>query len=190
MGNALFLFADNVTVTPTQITQNVYAYSRVTQLDYLKLTDADQQSIATTWNVSSTDYAHYLWLMENTPAGKWYADLNPAEVLGLYAKDDKTRLHYAKIIVKNTFERTTRELALQQAYNEAWHELYPTLKPIEYQKSNFTHSNKLSLQAGDQLLLFISPDGEHFSFDPTLSSTRQSSQPDHTEYLFFGECER
>lgn len=139
-------------LTPV-IAKNNYDYTKSIQMDFEKLSQTEQKAIADNWQVTREDYDHYLWLMENTTAGKWYSNLNPAEVLGLYAKDDNERMRFAKIIVQNTMLRIQRELLLQKAYDQAWQALYPQLKPIQYPNENFK-SAKLRLQT-TALLLFI-----------------------------------
>lgn len=118
------------------ISSVTFANTIYTQSEYTKLSKDDQNLLASIWNVTSQDYSHYLWLMQYSPSSKWYKQLNPAEVLGINAADDKARMHYAMIVVKNAHDRIARELAFQQAYDKAWKILYPKLKPISEEVKN------------------------------------------------------
>lgn len=119
----------------------VFANIVYTQSEYDKLSQNKQNSIASMWNITSQDYAHYLQLMHNSPSSKWYKQLNPAEVLGINAASDKDRMHYAMIVVKNVHDRIARELAFQKAYDKAWKILYPKLKPISKKDNKGDNKN-------------------------------------------------
>jgi integrating conjugative element protein (TIGR03759 family) len=63
-------------------------------------------------------------------AGKKYPHLTPPEVLGIVAKTTSARRHYAELVVAQQKKQLTQELAFNRAVQEAWHRLYPDLKPI------------------------------------------------------------
>jgi len=92
-------------------------------------TAPESLAIAQLWHLSTSEWRAYQQALRG-PAGQWYDDLNPAEVLGLMAKTDTERAHYAEIVVKARYQRITRELAFNSAVSQAWQRLYPQLKPI------------------------------------------------------------
>lgn len=143
-----------ITTAHSSIEQNQVQPLLFTQVQFKKLTDKRQQAFASKWGVSRKEYSHYLWLMHNTPSGKWYANLDPAEVLAINAKDDNERMHFATIIAKNTYHRLNGELKMQRAYEQAFHRLYPDLQPINKQAVFHQTQTGLHLQSGDKLLLF------------------------------------
>jgi integrating conjugative element protein (TIGR03759 family) len=138
----------------------------ITKSQYSKLNKDQKKQIADMWEIDAVEYDRYLFLMQNTPSGKWYKQLNPPEVLGINAKDDKERMKYAKIVAKNAHERVKRELDFQKFYDKAQKILYPTLKPIampgaEKDKSDYLSGITLSnakLIPNDILLFFTNID--------------------------------
>ena len=70
------------------------------------------------WGLTAEEFKRYLWLMENTPSGHWYKDLDPVEVLALNAKDSNDMMQYAKIQAHNMHARVTRELALNRVLSK------------------------------------------------------------------------
>ena len=120
------------------------------------LSSDQQKQIATVWSLDHQDYAHYLSLMQNTPSGRWYKNLDPAEVLMLNAKDDQSRMKYALIVAKNTHDRGDHELAAQKAYDQAWQELYPNQPRVIIPGQ--TPQSFRQLHAGDALLFFTKID--------------------------------
>ncbi len=117
-----------------------------------QLSADQQQQIAQVWGVTDKEYAHYLWLMQNTPSGRWYKNLDPDEVLMLNANNDQERMKYALIVVKETHDRGEHELAAQKAYDQAWQTLYPNQPRIMIPGQ--TPQSFKELKAGDTLLFF------------------------------------
>src|SRR3990167_10959156 len=112
----------------------------------------DLANKAPIWHLNTDDYQHYLWLMKNTPNGKWYPQLDPAEVLGLNADSEDEMLKYAKIQAQMTHDKVSRELAFTQLYRKAYQSLYPNELPIQ-SKLNTNHRG-FFLQPGDRVWLF------------------------------------
>lgn len=150
-------------ITPTQITHSLVEAAQSTQK-------------AKIWNLSVDEYTHYQWLMKNTPSQLWYKKLDPAEVLGMNASNEKQRLKYALLEAKLAIQRVDNELAYQRDFTAAIKRLLPNVKPIEWRHGQTHHAplttylsaihqlradqQTLSqtgnvLQAGDQLLLFM-----------------------------------
>lgn len=114
------------------------------------------QAEAARWGLSTDDYQLYVKTMQTTPAVKWYAQLDPDEVLLNTATNDTDRDRFAELVVKRAYARVSNELAAQHAYDAAWQRLYPNEKPIAVQKNNIL--DKVALQTGDTLLFFTSLD--------------------------------
>lgn len=94
------------------------------------ITHNNVQQTAKSWGLASKDFKHYLWLMQHTASGHWYQSLDPAEVLGINAKNKQQMLHYAKIQARNMHVRVNRELMFDRLYSAAYRDLYPNEKPI------------------------------------------------------------
>lgn len=101
---------------------------------YQQLPIEQQKTMAEIWNLEIKDYRRYLWLMQNSPSGLYYADkyLDPSWVLGFDADNDEARKKYALIAIQNERKRIEKELAFQRAFNEMQKTLYPHDLPIAY----------------------------------------------------------
>ena len=88
-----------------------------------------QMESAHRWRLSVKEWQRYQQLMTG-PAGRWYTQLNPPEVLGLLARSANERQHYAELVVLQRKARIDRELAFNRAIHVAWRKYYPHLKPI------------------------------------------------------------
>lgn len=111
------------------------------------------QNEAALWGLSSEQYAQYQWLMQNTPSGHWYKNLDPAEVLALNSDTPDAMLQYAKLEAALMHARVSRELAFDLLYAEAYKSLYPNERPI--MPPSTTGTTTQSLQSGDRVWLFI-----------------------------------
>lgn len=111
---------------PTQITH-------MTKSIFENLSTEQQQSIASEWGLSTTDYSRYLWLMSNTSNSLYYADknLDPAWILGMNAKNSQELEKYTTIAVKNERNRIQKELAFQREFTRLAKALFPNEKPID-----------------------------------------------------------
>lgn len=140
------IFADSLQITQPNQTQ--------TQIVQSVSSQPDLQDQARQWGLNTDDYQHYLWLMKNTPSSKWYAQLDPAEVLALNADDPSGMMKYAQIQARNMHVRVTRELAFNKMYAVAYKQLYPTEKPIQSSMTNSAIGSGLALQSGERVWLF------------------------------------
>jgi hypothetical protein len=106
----------------------------ITTTDYQKLGVTRQKEIASTWSLEVKDYSHYLWLMQNTSNGLYYADknLDPSWILGFNARNDEERRKFAEVAIKNERIRVEGELAFQRTFSQLYRELYPDEFPIRY----------------------------------------------------------
>jgi len=127
--------ADEATPKPIQANYSAASSAIMQVNDYQQLPIEQQQALASVWNLNPKDYSHYLWLMQNTPNGWYYADkhLDPSWILGFNAKDDAERKKFATIAIQNERARIEKELAFQKLFSSLQKELYPNEYPVSYQ---------------------------------------------------------
>ena len=130
----------------------------MSKVQYVGLNKAEQKSIANEWGITPDEYSQYLDLMAKSSSGSWYKTLDPAEILGINATDDDRREHFALIVARLAFERASRELAFQKAYDVAFKTLYGNIKPIALPHT--ANTNLQVLQSGDKLILFTGLDSD------------------------------
>jgi len=127
--------AEDISSKPVDEVKDKYILSELTPVSYTKLTIDQKNSIAQMWNLSTTDYEHYLWLMNNAPSSIYYKskNLDPSWILGFNAKDEPERLKYVAIAIKNERVRVANELAFQHDFDLLQRQMYPDLAPILWQ---------------------------------------------------------
>lgn len=118
----------NIVATHTE-----YLPTQITQSTFDKLSPEQQQAVASMWNLSVSDYSHYLWLMSYTSNSIYYADknLDPTWILGMNASSEQELQKYVIIALKNERTRVQKELAFQREFTRLAKELYPNEKPID-----------------------------------------------------------
>lgn len=97
------------------------------------------------------------------PAGKWYEQLTPTEVLGLYADSPQDQQHFAELAAKEQHDKIAREIAFNNAFTVAMQKLYahePVIKDFDMSafnpmKKSVTDQSKVKLKPGDRLQLWI-----------------------------------
>jgi hypothetical protein len=112
--------------------KDTWTLSQITPDYYSQLNTDTKKNIAAMWNLSVTDYTHYLWLMNNSVSGVYYKNknLDPSWILGFNAKNEQERKKYVLIAIKNERLRVAKELAFQQDFTRLQKELYPNLPAI------------------------------------------------------------
>lgn len=105
----------------------------------------DLIDLARSWGLTTSEWERYQSLMEGQ-RGTWSPNLDPITALGVEARTEQERMRYARMLVEMEKQRVERELAFQQAYDQAWQELYPTLMPVNtfYTHESSRISNQLS----------------------------------------------
>ncbi len=124
-----------LTASPIHAVKDHYLPSEITEDSYEKLSTDKQKEMSAIWNLSITEYQHYLWLMEHTQNGEYYRHLHldPNWVLGINAANEQERQKYAMIALKNERERINKELAFQREFSRLAQQLFPNEKPIQLQ---------------------------------------------------------
>lgn len=77
-------------------------------------------------------------------------DLDPIGVLGIEARNDAERRHYAELWVKQEYERTEKELKFQREVDAAWKRLMPNMLPV-----NMGNAAGIAHDSGGRLALFV-----------------------------------
>ncbi len=130
-----YCLAQTTMPAPIQTSNSAWLPSIMQTAHYQQLPIEQQQALAAIWHLEAKDYHHYLWLMQNTPNGWYYADkhLDPSWVLGFNAKDDEERKKFAAVAIQNERARIENELAFQKIFSSLQKELYPKEFPVNYQ---------------------------------------------------------
>ncbi len=90
---------------------------------------SNAEALARDWNLNLQEWQRYQTLMQGS-RGTYSPGLDPLTALGIESRSDEERRRYAELQVKAEAQRTAKELAYQQAYDDAWKRLYPNLMPI------------------------------------------------------------
>lgn len=107
------------------------AASRVKQTDIRSSTDTalDEEQLARDWGLKAEEWSRYQQLMRG-PLGVYSPNLDPLTALGIEARSEEERRHYAELQARAEARRAEKILAYQRAYDAAWQRLYPTLQPV------------------------------------------------------------
>jgi len=86
----------------------------------------------------------------NGSRGYFSPDLDPLSALGIEARNDAERRHYAELWVKQEYERTEKELKFQREVDAAWKRLMPNMLPV-----NMGNAAGIAHDSGGRLALFV-----------------------------------
>lgn len=101
------------------------ANSRVNPSLVQNSTDAGlDERLARDWGLRPEEWARYRQLMLG-PLGIYSPNLDPLTALGIEARSDEERNHYAELQVQAESRRVGKTLAYQRAYDAAWQHLFP-----------------------------------------------------------------
>ncbi|MBY4674877.1 TIGR03759 family integrating conjugative element protein [Burkholderia multivorans] len=76
------------------------------------------------WGLRPEEWARYRQVMQG-PLGIYSPNLDPLSALGIEARSDEERNHYAELQVQAEARRVDKTLAYQRAYDAAWQRLFP-----------------------------------------------------------------
>lgn len=94
------------------------------------------------WGLQPDEWARYRQLMQG-PLGIHSPNLDPLTALGIEARTDEERRHYAELQVQTEARRAEKTLAYQRAYDAAWQRLYPTLQRVDLTGTNLADGGSL-----------------------------------------------
>ncbi|WP_080424300.1 TIGR03759 family integrating conjugative element protein [Burkholderia ubonensis] len=90
---------------------------------------ASDDARAHAWGLDAAEWSRYQQLMWG-PLGIYSPNLDPLTALGIEARSDVERQHYAELQVRAEAQRVQKELIYQHAYDAAWKRLYPDQVPV------------------------------------------------------------
>lgn len=105
------------------------------------------------WGLSDEEWHRYQTLMDGQ-IGIYSPNIDPLTALGISARSEQERRHYAELQVMAESERINRELAYQRAYDEAFKRLYPDLLPVSL-KQTFPFSPITYNNQNNRLAVFV-----------------------------------
>lgn len=111
--------------------------------------NATDRARALQWHLSLKEWRRYKFLMRGI-RGSLSPHISPIEALGIAARTEAERTHYARLWVRMMARDTAHVLAFQRAYDAAWRTLYPNMKAVN--KGWAAQSG--ALKPGDRLLFF------------------------------------
>lgn len=99
--------------------------SRTTLSQTQKSVDAalDERQ-ARDWGLRTEEWTRYRELMQG-PLGIYSPNLDPLTALGIEARSDDERNHFAELQARAEARRVEKTLAYQRAYDAAWQRLFP-----------------------------------------------------------------
>lgn len=124
------------------------AYVSTTQHDFsqqqhhqlLDTIEEKQEGIAVNKNAKEWGLTTHEWLryqkLKQGRRGVLSPSLDPITLLGIEARNNEERLHFAELSVKHDFQRVEAELAFQRAVNSAWTRIFPDVMPIRSDSAN------------------------------------------------------
>ncbi len=106
-------------------------------------------SINTNQSNNSENSVRYAELMKGL-RGKLSPNIDEITALGIEARNDAERRHYAELWVKQEYERTEKELKFQREVDAAWKRLMPNMLPV-----NMGNAAGIAHDSGGRLALFV-----------------------------------
>lgn len=149
---ALPALGQSVSNTRTEVSREISGEARETPLSP---TELERSRV---WGLSDAEWRRYQALLLGIRGSVSPANLSPVEVLGIHARDDAERRHYAELWARAMFEDAERILAFQHAYDAAARRLNPGLKLIDTAQLRATPIKKSQLRGGDRVLFFTGLD--------------------------------
>lgn len=134
--------------TATDITQTSSSDEGETAL----LATARHQADA--WELNESEWRRYRQLMLGIRGSVSDARLSPVEVLGIHARDEAERRHYAMRWAEAMRADAERVLAFQRAYDAAAEQLFAGQPLIDAGRLKTVPQKTSALRAGDRVLFF------------------------------------
>ena len=120
-----------------------------------RATDISDLHRAKYWGLTEKEWRRYKEIMQG-PRGWWSPNLDPIEVLGLYADSETERLRYAEMQARLNLERVERELAWVKASMVAAKRVQGTnVSYFDFAKSPLAGKrDRQGYRPGDRLMFF------------------------------------
>ncbi|EDX3117072.1 TIGR03759 family integrating conjugative element protein [Salmonella enterica subsp. enterica serovar Mississippi] len=104
----------------------------------------EQQQMAKSaqeWGLTTEEWQRYEELKKGR-RGVLSPGLDPLTMLGIEARSDEERRHFAELAVKQEFQRVEAELAFQREVNSAWTRVYPGVLPVQELHSEVSNARQ------------------------------------------------
>lgn len=158
----------SINTTPIKIESNALAKAGVSdiqdevieQKDF-KLSEA-QKHQAKVWQLTEQEEKRYIQLMQSR-SGIYYKGLrlSPVDILGLNARDDDERAHFADLSAKQEAQKVAQNIAWNNAFYKSYNQLFKSVPVVgDFNLSPYSpYSHKpIELKPGQQLYLFLKTD--------------------------------
>jgi len=142
------MLAQETARTATDVTHASPSNERETPLS------ATEQHQANAWELSDSEWRRYRQLMLGIRGSVSDARLSPVEVLGIHARDEAERRHYALRWAEAMRADAERVLAFQRAYDAAAEQLFAGLPIIDAGRLKTVPQLTSALRQGDRVLFF------------------------------------
>lgn len=93
------------------------------------------------WGLTTEEWQRYETLKKGR-RGVLSPGLDPLTMLGIEARSDEERRHFAELTVKQEFQRVEAELAFQREVNSAWTRVYPGVLPVQDLRSEVSNARQ------------------------------------------------
>ncbi|EBG5295282.1 TIGR03759 family integrating conjugative element protein [Salmonella enterica subsp. enterica] len=111
-----------------------------TKLERLQ-TRRTARELAQEWGLTTEEWQRYETLKKGR-RGVLSPGLDPLTMLGIEARNDEERRHFAELTVKQEFQRVEAELAFQREVNSAWTRVYPGVLPVQDLRSEVSNARQ------------------------------------------------
>lgn len=129
VGIGIFLMGAASVASAATAQTRVAVSTLATSIERASSTGMSDAARAHAWGLDAAEWSRYEHLMQG-PLGIYSPNLDPLTALGIEARSDAERQHYAELQVRAEAQRVQKELVYQQAYDAAWKRLYPDLAPV------------------------------------------------------------
>lgn len=146
------------TLARAGLKENIEDITSDQDIDKVKLSEKDKHH-AKAWDITEDEEKRYLLLMQNK-SSVYYEGLRltPIDILGINARNEKERNHFAEISARQEAQKVAKNIAWNNAFYAAYQKQIGNLKVIE----NFDprpyapHAYKpITLSHGDVLNFFV-----------------------------------
>lgn len=120
--------------------------------------------------LTNDEYLRYSQIMKGV-RGIFSPNIEPFSALGIEARNDAERRHYAELWVKQEYERTEKELKFQREVDAAWKRLMPNMLPV-----NMGNAAGIAHDSDGRLALFVR-DADCQRCDARLSAVLADKRP-------------
>lgn len=125
-----------VTVSDALASAIQMADSRLQELEPMQM-----KRNALEWGLTTEEWQRYETLKKGR-RGVLSPGLDPLTMLGIEARSDEERRHFAELAVKQEFQRVEAELAFQREVNSAWMRVYPGVLPVQDLRSEASNARQ------------------------------------------------